>query len=223
MNGSSALAPVRPPLSWPSVAWKATVFLSPVLIAAGLFFLRQAEVARLARHILPNDGVVPSFQLVDQNGQPFGSHQLLGKVWIADFVYTSCPGPCPMISSRMSETQKPLRDSDVELVSFSVDPEHDTPAVLRGYAAKLNANQDRWKFLTGDKDTVYRLVRDGFKLAAVDGGATGPIHSTRVVLVDRRGTIRGYYDATDGDAITRLLADVHHLLQEQPPPSSGHS
>ncbi|HEY3602713.1 MAG TPA: SCO family protein [Chthoniobacterales bacterium] len=223
MNASSALTPVRPPLSWRSVAWKATVFLSPVLIAAGLFFLRQVEVARLAQHVLPNDGVVPAFHLVDQNGGSFGTQQLLGKIWIADFVYTSCPGPCPMISSRMSETQKPLRDTDVELVSFSVDPQHDTPGVLRGYASKLNANLDRWKFLTGDRDTVYRLVRNGFKLAAADGGATGPIHSTRVVLVDRSGTIRGYYDATDADAITRLLADVHHLLKEQPPPSSRRS
>ena len=218
MNGSSALAPVRPPLSWPSVAWKATVFLSPVLIAAGLFFLRQVEVARLARHVLPNDGVVPPFQLVDQNGQTFGTHQLLGKIWIADFVYTSCPGPCPMISSRMSETQKPLRDSDVELVSFSVDPDKDTPEVLRGYAEKLQAEPGRWDFLTGPKSAIYKLSHDGFKLAISDGSdAEGiPVHSTRMVLIDRHGQIRGYYDAIAPDAMTKLLADTNHLFREQP-------
>ncbi len=121
-----------------------------------------------------------------------------------------------MISSRMSETQKPLRDTDVLLVSFSVDPQHDTPAVLRDYASRLKAQPNRWHFLTGDKDTIYRLSRDGFKLATGEGEDAGPIHSTRLILVDRGGEIRGYYDATDADAVTRLLADTNHLLRDQP-------
>ena len=219
MSSTSGLAPTRAPLSWSALAWKATLILIPLLIAAGLFFLRQMEVARLASRQLPEDGIVPPFQLTDQDGQPFGTEQLRGKIWIADFVYTTCPGPCPMISSRMSETQKPLRNTDVKLVSFSVDPQHDTPAVLRDYAAKLNAQPGRWKFLTGDKDAIYRLIRDGFKLTTLDG-AVGPVHSTRLVLVDRHGVIRGYYDATEADAITRLLADTNHLLQEEPAPAA---
>ncbi|MEO7723999.1 MAG: SCO family protein, partial [Chthoniobacterales bacterium] len=153
--------------------------------------------------------------LTDQNSESYGSQQLLGKIWIADFIYSTCPGPCPMISSRMGELQKPLRDTDVKLVSFSVDPQRDTPAVLREYAAKLNAQPGRWHFLTGDKDAIYRLSREGFKLASGSGGAAGPIHSTRLVLVDRSGMIRGYYDATDADAVTRLLADVAHLRREE--------
>ncbi len=216
MNSASVLAPTRAPLSWRALAWKATLILIPLLTAAGLFFLRQAQVARLASHQLPQLGIVPAFQLIDQDGKSFGSQQLLGKIWIADFIYSTCPGPCPMISSRMSETQKPLRDTEVKLVSFSVDPTHDTPAVLREYAAKLNAQPGRWAFLTGDKATIYRLARDGFKLATAEGGEAGPIHSTRIVLVDRSGIIRGYYDATDADAVTRLLADTSHLLQDQP-------
>lgn len=216
MNHATTLAPTRTPLSWNALAWKAALILIPLLTAAGLFFLRQAQVARLASHELPKDGIVPPFQLIDQSGEPYGSQQLLGKIWIADFVYSTCPGPCPMISSRMSETQKPLRDTDVKLVSFSVDPQRDTPAVLREYAAKLKAEPGRWHFLTGDKETIYRLSRDGFKLASGEGGAAGPIHSTRMVLVDRSGMIRGYYDATEADAVTRLLADVTHLRREQP-------
>ena len=222
-SAATDLAPVRPPLSWRALAWKATLILIPLLTAAGLFFLRQVEVARLASRTLPNDGMVPVFQLTDQNGQSFGTEQLRGKIWIADFIYTACPGPCPMISSRMSETQKPLRDTDVELVSFTVDPQHDTPDVLGDYANRLNAQPPRWKFLTGDKNTIYRLARDGFKLATLDGGEAGPVHSTRLVLVDRKGVIRGYYDATTADAVTKLLADTHHLLQEQPPPPGGGS
>jgi len=123
-----------------------------------------------------------------------------------------------MISSRMSELQKPLENSDVHLVSFSVDPEKDTPAVLRDYAAKLQAQPGRWDFLTGSKSAIYKLSHDGFKLAVSDGSAEQglPIHSTRMVLVDRRGQIRGYYDAVEADAITNLVADANHLLREQP-------
>ena len=118
----------------------------------------------------------------------------------------------------MSELQKPLEKSDVHLVSFSVDPEKDTPAVLRDYAGKLQAEPGRWDFLTGPKSAIYKLSHDGFKLAVSDGsGAQGlPVHSTRMVLVDRRGQIRGYYDATEAEAITKLLADTNHLLREQP-------
>jgi protein SCO1/2 len=123
-----------------------------------------------------------------------------------------------MISGRMSELQKPLEKSDVHLVSFSVDPEKDTPAVLRGYAGKLQAEPGRWDFLTGPKSAIYKLSHDGFKLAVSDGSdAQGlPVHSTRMLLVDRRGQIRGYYDATDPETITKLLADTNHLLREQP-------
>lgn len=219
MSQASTLAPTRAPLSWRALAWKATLILIPLLTAAGIFFLRQAQVARLASNTLPRDGVVPPFQLIDQEGQSYGSQELQGKIWIADFVYSTCPGPCPMISSRMSEMQKPLRDTDVKLVSFSVDPEHDTPVVLRDYAERLSAQPGRWHFLTGDKGTIYRLARDGFKLTTEEGGEAGPIHSPRMVLVDRSGMIRGYYDATDADAVTRLLADANHLRREQPGPA----
>jgi protein SCO1/2 len=219
MSTAANLSPVRAPNSWPALAWKLGLFGTPILIAAGLFLLRQVEVARLANHQLPADGLVPVFQLVNQDNQSFGTEQLRGKIWIADFVYTSCPGPCPMISSRMGELQKPLKDTDVKLATFSVDPQHDTPTVLRDYAARLNAEPGRWNFLTGDKGTIYRLARDGFKLATMeDPQGPGPIHSTRMVLVDRRGSIRGYYDALEADAVTRLLADTHHLLQDQPAP-----
>lgn len=222
MSHATTLAPTRSPLSWRALAWKATLILIPLLTAAALFFLRQAQVARLSSHELPNIGIVPAFQLIDQNGESYGSQQLLGKIWIADFIYSTCPGPCPMISSRMGDLQKPLRDTDVKLVSFSVDPQHDTPAVLREYAAKLDAQPGRWHFLTGDKNTIYRLSREGFKLATAEGGAEGPIHSTRLVLVDRSGMIRGYYDATDADAVTRLLADTSHLRRDQPAPETAH-
>ena len=123
-----------------------------------------------------------------------------------------------MISMRMSELQKPLEKTDVHLVSFSVDPEKDTPEVLRGYAEKLRAEPKRWDFLTGAKSAIYDLSHKGFRLAVSDGSdeAGIPVHSTRLVLVDRHGEIRGYYEATEADAVTKLLADTSHLLREQP-------
>jgi protein SCO1/2 len=156
--------------------------------------------------------------LVNQDAQPFGSKQLAGKVWIADFIFTTCRGPCPIISTRMSELQKPLAKSDIRLVSFTVDPEKDTPEVLRAYADKLRKEPLRWDFLTGPLAAITSLSRDGFKLAIAAGEepGTGPVHSTRFVLVDRTGTIRGYYDALAADGVTKLLADANHLLREQP-------
>jgi protein SCO1/2 len=201
-----------------SAAWKATLILIPLVTAGLLFWVRQVQVQHLKNRDLSSYGTVPPFALVNQEAQPFGSAQLAGKIWIADFIFTSCPGPCPIISSRMSELQKPLEKSDVHLVSFSVDPEKDTPEVLRGYAEKLKAQPKRWDFLTGPHAAIYSLMRDGFKLAVSDGSDEQgmPVHTTRVVLVDRRGTIRGYYDALAPDAVTKLLADTNHLLREQP-------
>src|SRR5256884_4925610 len=200
------------------IAWKVTLILIPLITLGLLLWLRQLEVKALRQRTVSSYGTVPSFQLTNQNGQPFGSVQLAGKIWIADFIYTTCPGPCPMISSRMSELQKPLEKTDVHLVSFSVDPEKDTPAVLRSYAERLQAEPGRWDFLTGAQSAIFKLSHDGFQLAGSDGSdAQGiPVHSTRMVLVDRRGEIRGYYDATEADAVTKLLADTNHLLREQP-------
>ena len=144
--------------------------------------------------------------------------QLAGKIWIADFIFTKCPGPCPIISTRMSELQKPLEKSDAHLVSFSVDPENDTPAGL----AHLCGKTER---AAGPLGFSYRLARSdlfafkGWIQARGIGWkrrGRGPVHSTRFVLVDRRGTIRGYYDALTPDAVTKLLADTNHLLREQP-------
>ena len=216
MNTTSATLDRAPTRS--GIVWKTTLILIPIVTLAVLLCLRNVEVTALRQRSISAYGTVPGFQLTNQNGQPFGSAQLSGKIWIADFIYTTCPGPCPMISSRMSELQKPLQKTDVHLVSFSVDPDKDSPEVLRGYADKLQAEPGRWDFVTGAKSAIYKLSHDGFKLAVSDGrDAQGiPVHSTRMVLVDRHGEIRGYYEATEADAVTKLLADTSHLLREQP-------
>ncbi|MBA2433308.1 MAG: SCO family protein [Chthoniobacterales bacterium] len=224
MNDATTTTPTPPPAarkrraSIKSVLWFGVLLLMPLLTIAFILVLRDAQARKLASRALVNYGHVPSFQLTNQEGQPFGSEQLQGKIWIASFIFTTCPGPCPMISSRMSGLQKPLKNTDVHLVSFTVDPETDTPEVLREYAAKLKARPGHWDFLTGQQEYIFELMRNGFKLAVGEGDedSGGPIHTTRAVLVDRTGAIRGYYDMTAGDVPTKLAADAHHLLRDQP-------
>src|SRR5246500_3922545 len=216
MNADSVTAPAVPPRG--AIVWKVTLILIPLITLGLLLWLRQLEVSALRQRTVSSYGSIPEFQLINQDGRNFGSADLRGKIWIADFIYTTCPGPCPMISSRMSELQKPLEKTDVHLVSFTVDPAKDTPEVLRGYAEKLQAEPGRWDFLTGPQSTIYNLSRNGFELAVSDGSEEKgiPVHSTRMILVDRHGEIRGYYDAVEADALTKLLADTNHLLREQP-------
>ena len=198
-----------------SKLWRAILIAIPIVTLGALIWLRQLEVKALRARTISSYGSVPEFELVNQDGKNFGLRDLRGKIWIADFIYTTCPGPCPMISNRMAELQEPLKNTDVHLVSVSVDPTKDTPPVLRGYAEKLGAEPGRWDFLTGPQSTIYNLSRDGFKLAVGEEKGV-PIHSTRMILVDRNGAIRGYYDAVEADAVTKLVADATHLLREQP-------
>jgi len=218
MKTETASVAVSAPPPKSGMAWKITLILIPLVTAGVLFWLRQLQVNALSNRPLPSHGIVPKFELINQDAQPFGSEQLAGKIWIADFIFTTCRGPCPIISTRMSELQKPLEKSDVHLVSFSVYPETDTPPVLRAYADKLRKEPLRWDFLTGSREAIASISRDGFKLGISEAQDpdSGPVHSTRFVLVDRRGAIRGYYDALAPDGVTNLLADTNHLLREQP-------
>ena len=164
---------------------------------------------------LPLLGQVPAFDLVDQNSQPFDRAQLEGKVWAADFFFTSCTGPCPRMSAQMRQVQNATAGlADVRLLSFTVDPARDTPAVLAGYAKRYKAQTGRWFFLTGDAHKLDALAGSAFKLNSVDGSL---VHSTRFVLVDRKGRIRGYYTSSDDDFMSRLLRDLHRLVDEPTP------
>jgi protein SCO1/2 len=166
--------------------------------------------------------VLPAFALVDQTGAPFRSEQLVGRVWIASFIYTTCPGPCPRVVERMADVQRRLEgEPDLRIVSFSVDPEADTPEVLAAYGQSRAIDPQRWKLLTGNADDVLKLVRGGFMLAlaraeeaeGVDLTSSGPVvHSVHLVLVDRSLQVRGYYESTDPEAMTRLVADARLLL-----------
>jgi protein SCO1/2 len=157
---------------------------------------------------------VPPFTLTERSGAPLTTADLAGRVWVADFIFTRCPDFCPALTARMAGLQRALPPGadPIRLVSFSVDPAHDTPAVLRDYAARAGAS-DGWLFVTGPRDALAALMREGFKVAwADDGPSTAPItHSDRFVLVDRQLRIRGYYHGTDPEEVARLERDAAAL------------
>lgn len=165
-------------------------------------------------------GSVPDFTLIERSGKRFGLSDLKGKTWIANFIYTSCTDTCPLQSAALAKLQGELSKSkDWRLVSISVDPEHDAPAVLSGYAERFGADPERWFFLTGDKGEIYRLAQEGFRLSAAPApGANNEkgrivLHSARFVLVDGHGQIRGYYDSQDDKALKRLERDIKQLIE----------
>jgi protein SCO1/2 len=157
---------------------------------------------------------LPDFSLTDQTGKAVTLGDLKGRVWVADFIFTNCGGTCPLMTGKMRKLHA-LLPGEVRLVSITVDPDRDTPKALAAYAAEQGAPHDRWLFLTGDKQALYDLCVKGFKLPldAAGGTPAEPIaHSTRFVLVGKDGEIRGYYDGTEEESLTRLTNDVKTLL-----------
>jgi protein SCO1/2 len=154
-------------------------------------------------------GGVPSFQLTSSSGQAFDSQSLAGHIWVADFIYTTCDGPCPMMSAQMRRVQESTAAemADVKLVSFTVDPAHDTPPVLDAYSRHFKCDPARWYFLTGEMPKLNALGL-AFKLQTIDGSLT---HSTRFVLVDRQMRIRGYYTTGEDGFMARLMHDIRQL------------
>jgi protein SCO1/2 len=198
------------------------VLLAIGIGVAGLFLAATAVMwnRERARRILPLPvyGSVPDFELTERNGETIRRADLLGRIWVANFIFTSCAGPCPMLSQQMSAFQTALaRAPRVRLVSFSVDPERDTPAVLTEYARRYRADGERWLFLTGDRGTLYRLIRDGFRqsVSRPPSDESQILHSLRFALVDARGQVRGYFDGDDPQSLRGLLPAVDRLLREK--------
>ncbi len=165
---------------------------------------------------LPRLAQVPPFQLTSQDGDVFDSGNLRGRVWVAGFIFTSCPSVCPMITAQMANLQRRVDDDRFRLVSFSVDPENDTPEVLRRYAALHGADLERWVFLTGERATLRQVIVDGLKMRMGERTPTGDIaHGSHLVLVDGDGRIRGFY-RTDREGLDALERDARRLLAELP-------
>jgi protein SCO1/2 len=168
---------------------------------------------------------IPAWSLTDQDGRPFGSRELAGRVYVANFIFTRCPTSCPRLTSRMAALSARLRPQGTRarFVSISVDPSWDTPARLREYSARHHADWARWSFVTGPHETVLRAIDQGFRISSgmtphpVPLGEFDPValaHSNHFALVDARGNLRGAYSVEDEAGIERIALDVEALLTE---------
>lgn len=167
---------------------------------------------------LPVIAEVPEFSFTERSGETVTRDDMRGRIWVADFFFTSCSGPCPEMSLRMRSLHQAILSEGlpVTLVSVSIDPEYDRPAVLRRYADKYGADAKRWLFLTGeDQETVHELVKKGFLIAVEKATDTTPlVHSTYFLLIDQAGRIRAVYEGLEPGTKKRVLADVRRLMAE---------
>jgi protein SCO1/2 len=190
------------------------VLLFGLTIVSGLAYVVRARQPPPPMAVY---GHVPTFQLVDQGGAPFTDGSMAGHVNVVDFIFTRCAASCPRLTARMADLQGRLAraGSSARLVSFSVDPDNDTPAVLAEYAARAGADPSRWSFVTGPVDTVKAAVVGGFKIALekLPKGANDydVTHGDWFVLVDPTGKLRGYYTTDEPNDLDRVLIDVQRL------------
>lgn len=167
------------------------------------------------------DGIA-DFAFHDTAGQTVTKSDLLGKPWIVCFVFTHCAYSCPMVTKSMRDLQDQLKDRDFRLVTLTVDPERDTPEILKGYGERFGADFSKWMFLGGDQRDIYQLIHGSFKMPVQElvGEKRKPgfefIHSNNIMLVDERGVVRGKFDATKGPDMATLRREIQKLAKEVP-------
>lgn len=198
------------------------VFLVPLLAYAGYTIYTDTfeKLPVYGKPALLNgkeaDHQVPDFSLLDQEGRTANNMDWKGRIQVVDFFFTHCPSICPKMTNSLKKVQQSFKVDEIQLSSFSVDPERDSSAQLQWYADKFGINTSNWKLLTGDKREIYRLARNGFMLVATDGdgGPNDFIHSEKLVLVDKQKRIRGYYNGTDEKEVATLIRDIKKLQHE---------
>jgi protein SCO1/2 len=199
------------------------LILALAALTVPVVVVTRMRQARGQEKVLPKLGHVAPFSLVRESGQPYGTADLAGKVWVGDFVYLGCTESCPMLTTRMSGLQRRIAEEEsrlggslpVRLVSITVDPQNDTTQRLSEYATRWGADPKRWAFATGSSSDIQHVVADGFKIAygkADDGaGAFEIMHGNWFVLVDAEGDIRGYYSTDRPQEMAALTADLVRL------------
>ena len=163
------------------------------------------------------DHTIADFTFTDQDGKAISEMNWRGKIVVANFFFTHCPSICPKMTKNLVRVQETLKnDASIIINSFTVDPEHDDAAALKNYAETFGINEPSWKLLTGDKKELYKLARNSFLITASegDGGPLDFIHSDKLVLVDKKRRIRGYYDGTSADEVSQLIHDIKKLKYE---------
>jgi len=172
------------------------------------FFFKDSQPAKE----LPEIGNIPQFEFTNSDGNTVTLDNLKGKVWVADFIFTTCTMACPMMTGNMNIVHKKFKKNDnVRLVSISVYPEYDTPEVLKNYASQYDADTEKWLFLTGKEDAIKDIIRDGFKIGDYEDII---FHSEKFALVDKKGIIRAYYNGMKSEDMKQLKKDINALLKQ---------
>jgi protein SCO1/2 len=213
------------------LVWSGLVLTIAVIGVAFAFSRLRAQTIPL-----PVIGQLPEFHLTNQDNQPITLASLRGQVWVADIIFSRCPASCATMTRRLAELQSALpKNSAVRLVSFTSDPEYDTPDILKKFALRFGADSNRWQFVTGNKPEIRGLAVNDFKFVVMEtkpADRTVPddlfIHSTYYVLVDQQGRVRGwndkegslhaYFESTEPDSVAQLLPAIKQLLREPAPP-----
>ena len=168
----------------------------------------------------PEFGLVPDFSLTAESGQTYGAKDLRGKAWVSNFIFTRCKTVCPVFSAKMAELQGRTRDmsDQLQLVSFSVDPDYDTPEVLAKYSEQFGADPTFWRFLTGPTAQVRAVVTDGMKMFMGDADQVETpealMHGSHFVLIDPKMNIRGFYEVDDEETVDKLLRDLALIIED---------
>lgn len=209
MSDASARPGIRP------AVWVVVFLAAAALIGAAYLSLKNTRPAEPSAP-MEKYAEVPVFEFTDQTGAPFGSENLKGKIWVANFIFTRCKGPCPLISARMADLNTKLTKTrdNVVLVSFTVDPEYDTPEVLAKFGELLGADPANWKLLTGQPDAIKDFVVKGLLQPLSKEPDGTPAHSQRFVVVDGEGWIRGFQNGEDPEVVQKLMVDIGELLRE---------
>lgn len=205
----------RPPRRWVPLAVVTVLGVGAlgVALGRGLDPTRRPGTVPFCDPSLPAAAVgtpVPAFAAVDQDGKQVSGNDFHGLPWISDFIFTSCTASCPILTGRLVALQRALAGLPVRFVSFSVDPEHDTPPVMKAYADRWHGDPARWRLLATDRDTLARL--GGALGGAEDPSASGPFHSDRFALVDGTGHLLGLYASSSATDLDRLRRDLRAAL-----------
>ena len=183
-----------------------TLYIIVAITLIGTYMMKDSK----NDYQLPKLGSIPSFEFTDSDGNLISQEELSGKIWVADFIFTTCTMACPVMTGNMNLIHKAFKNNDkVRIVSISVYPEYDTPEILKEYASRYNANTNRWHFLTGPEENVKLVIKNGFKMGDYEDII---FHSEKFALVDQNGNIRGYYNGIKTDDVKTLKKDIRVLL-----------
>ncbi|MGH8047529.1 MAG: SCO family protein [Chthoniobacterales bacterium] len=207
------------PTRVPWILWGVLLVVAGIIGMGELYWIKRAH--RDSTPPLPVLTTVPDFSFTTETGATITKKSLLGKIWIADFIFTRCAGPCPLMTEKMRQIQTASRNLDrgnIQLLSVTVDPTYDTPEVLARYGGKIGSNPDHWSFATGEPEKIEQFITKGMLLGLSKDGEGMPVHAQKFVVVDREGYVRAYHDLGDAAVLQDVIADIDKLSREKHTP-----